>query len=331
MNFGSESKSKKTEIVDITKTILDPAMDFNVVESYKSIRSNVTFSLSTVNRKILAISSSNPSEGKSTTAANIAIAFAQTANKVLLIDADMRKPVQHKHFTLANKKGLSTAIGHMNSIQESIHKNVYKALDVMTAGPIPPNPSEMLASQQFADLLDELESQYDYIIVDTPPINVVSDTMVISKLISGILLVVKYAHTTFEDVQEALKRAELSEANVLGFVLNRISRKGNGYYYSYKYKYKYKNYEYNYTSHSDETTLDEIKITKREENTAPAKSETEATETELHEIVKEQENQLEESALDEKISDTESQPEESDSDTESAEQLNSDDNHDESE
>ena len=269
MNFGGESHSKNLPAPETSQTILDPAMDFNVTESYKSIRSNIMFTFSTMERKILAISSANPSEGKSTTAVNIALAFAQTESKVLLIDADMRKPVQHKHFKLANKSGLSTAIGHMNPIQESIQKKVYKNLDVMTSGPIPPNPSEMLASQQFSDLLDELEPQYDYILIDTPPINVVSDTMVISKLISGILLVVRHAQTTFEEAQEALNRAELSEANVVGFVLNNISRKSSGHYYSYKYKYKYGyksyGYGYGYGSYGHEPKLDEIRITKRED------------------------------------------------------------------
>ena len=141
VNF-SDGNSKKVQADH--RTILDQKMDFNVVENYKSIRSNIMFAFSTMPRKVLAISSANPSEGKSTTASNIAIAFSQMESKVLLIDADMRKPVQHKVFELSNKKGLSTAIGHMNPLEESIHKNVYKKLDVMPSGPIPPNPSEML-------------------------------------------------------------------------------------------------------------------------------------------------------------------------------------------
>ena len=133
----SGGNSKKSDNTRNHRTILDQNMDFNIIENYKSIRSNIMFAFSTMERKILAISSANPSEGKSTTACNVAIAFAQMESKVLLIDADMRKPVQHKIFELSNKKGLSTAIGHMNPLQESIHHNVYKQLDVMPSGPIP--------------------------------------------------------------------------------------------------------------------------------------------------------------------------------------------------
>ena len=257
INFGS----KKSEGLNSHSTIIDSKMDFNVIENYKSIRSNIIFAFSTLNRKVLAVSSANPGEGKSTTASNIALAFSQTGGKILLIDGDMRKPVQHKIFNLGNKKGLSTAIGHMNSVEESINKGVNEQLDVMTSGPIPPNPSEMLASQQFVDMIKELESQYDYIIIDTPPVNVVSDTFVMNKVISGLILVVEYAKTTFYELQDAIKRADLSEINLIGFVLNNISRKGSGHYYSYKYKYKYKNYEYGYGYRSDtEEKLSNVSI-----------------------------------------------------------------------
>ena len=278
VNF-SDGNSKKVQSEH--RTILDEKMDFNIVENYKSIRSNIMFAFSTMPRKILAVSSANPGEGKSTTASNIAIAFAQMESKVLLIDADMRKPVQHKVFELSNKKGLSTAIGHMNPLEESVHKGVYKHLDVMPSGPIPPNPSEMLASQQFSDILDELEPQYDYIIIDTPPINVVSDTLVMGKILSGLLLVVKYGQTTFEELQDAINHANLSELNVIGFVVNNISRKGSGHYYSYKYKYKYryKSYEYHYVSHSEDSMTSTPKLSMREDAPQEVPAETKAVET----------------------------------------------------
>lgn len=166
---------------------------FFIVESYKSIRTNVTFSLSTFDRKIFAVSSSNPGEGKSTTSANIAIAMAQSGSKVLLIDADMRKSVQHKIFGIKNKKGLSSAVSKISSLEDCIQKNVMENLDVMTAGPIPPNPSELLASEQMTAILNELSEKYTVIIIDTPPVNVVTDAMELAKNISGIIMVVRYA------------------------------------------------------------------------------------------------------------------------------------------
>ena len=134
------------------------------------MRTNLIFSLSTSDKKIFAISSPNPSEGKSTTAANIAITLAQADNKVLLIDADMRKPVQHKIFQVKNKIGLSSVIGKMETPAKCIHKNVVKNLDLLPTGPKPPNPSELLASDQTAKILEELSGKYDYIIIDTPPV-----------------------------------------------------------------------------------------------------------------------------------------------------------------
>lgn len=250
--FGSEKKKNGTEETHIKLT--DKDVPFNVVESYKSIRTNISFSLSTVDKKILVISSSNPGDGKSTTSANVAIALAQGGNKVLLIDADMRKSVQHKIFGIKNKKGLSSAISKMSKVDECIQKKVMDNLDVMTSGPIPPNPSELLASDSMTELLERLSGQYSTIIIDTPPVNLVTDAMELSKNVSGIVMVVRYGVTTDDDLDAALKRIEFSQMNMLGFILNDVKLKRNGRYYSknyYKYKYYKKGYGYGYYSNSE--------------------------------------------------------------------------------
>lgn len=258
--FG-ESKKKKGSDEDEHAKLTDKDIPFFIVESYKSIRTNVTFSLSTSNKKIFAVSSANPGEGKSTTSANIAIAMAQSGSKVLLIDADMRKSVQHKIFGIKNKKGLSSAVSKMSSLEDCIQKNVMENLDVLTAGPIPPNPSELLGSEQMTAILNELGEKYAVIIIDTPPVNVVTDAMELAKNISGIIMVVRYAVTTDEDLAAANKKIEFAQMNLLGFILNSIKLKSRGGYYSkYKYggKYYYKKgygygYSYGYYGNKPET------------------------------------------------------------------------------
>lgn len=241
----SFSGSKKKNDSEERKTLLDKEFPFHIVESYKAMRTNIVFSLSTSEKKIFAVSSADPGEGKSTTSANIAIALAQADHRVLLIDADMRKPVQHKIFKVKNKNGLSSVIGKMITPEQSIQKNIIKNLDLLTAGPKPPNPSELLASEQAEKVLNELSEKYDYVVVDTPPVNVVSDAMGISKSLAGILLVLKYGETTFDTTEKAMKKIQLADMNMLGFIINDISGKHHsGYYYRYKDKYGYSGYGY---------------------------------------------------------------------------------------
>ncbi|MBQ6181381.1 MAG: polysaccharide biosynthesis tyrosine autokinase [Ruminococcus sp.] len=233
--FGGSKKNSEVSRM----TLLEENVPFGIVESYKSIRTNIMFALSTSNKKAIAVTSPNPSEGKSTSAVNIAIAFAQTENKVLLIDADMRKPVVHKTFELTNTEGLSSVLGKMNTAEEAIKKDVAEGLDVLCAGPIPPNPSELLASEQFTALIDSLSEKYDFIVLDTPPVNMVSDVMTVKDSVAGALFVVKYGTTSFDDISECMKKAELADMDILGFILNEIKVRGNGSYYSSKYKYDY--------------------------------------------------------------------------------------------
>jgi len=219
-------------------TLLDPKTPFNVKESYKAMRTNIVFSLSTSDNKAFAVSSANPGEGKSTTAVNIAIALSQAEHKVLLIDGDMRKPVQHKVFDRKNHNGLSSVISGMKPLNDCIQKEVLPNLDLMSSGPKPPNPSELLASERCSGLIEELKDLYDYIVIDTPPINVVSDAMGLSSSIAGIIMVTRYGITTFDAAEDAMQKLELADMNLLGFVLNDISAKEAGAYSNYKYKYR---------------------------------------------------------------------------------------------
>lgn len=258
--FGDVKKKKKNADEDTHIRLTDGNVPFYVVESYKSIRTNVSFALSTVEKKIFAVSSANPGEGKSTTVSNMAIAMAQSGSKVLLIDADMRKSVQHKIFHLTNRNGLSSAVSKMQKLENCIQKNVMENLDVMTAGPIPPNPSELLGSESMTAILEELQAQYDCIVLDTPPINVVTDAMELAKNISGVVVVLRYARTTAEDVDNVFKRLELANMNMLGFILNDVKTKRSGSYSGYKSKYYYKKGYgyggYGYGYYGSQTTAD---------------------------------------------------------------------------
>ncbi|MBQ8961897.1 MAG: polysaccharide biosynthesis tyrosine autokinase [Ruminococcus sp.] len=245
-------KKRRSVTEDDHVKLTDDSVPFNVVESYKSIRTNVNFALATSERKIFAVSSANPGEGKSTVSANAAIAIAQSGSKVLLIDGDMRKSVQHRIFGLKNKKGLSTAISRMDDIGSCISRNVMEDLDVLTAGPIPPNPSELLGSESMVQLIEKLSQEYSYIVIDTPPVNVVTDAMELADKAAGIIMVLRYASTTTDDVDSAMKKIEQSNMNMLGFVLNDVKVKKNGKYYKYKGKYGY-GYGYGYQPQIEET------------------------------------------------------------------------------
>jgi len=224
-----------------SKYRLNANSDFQIMEAYKSLRTNVLFSLATSKNKIAIISSALPSEGKSTTCANLAIAMGQTGSKVLLIDADLRRPTQHKIFRLNNSKGLSRLIAGFDNYEDAVHKKVDVNLDVITSGPRPPIPSELLGSSQMVNLLAELSDLYDFILIDTPPVNVVTDALVFSGETAGILLAVRQKQTTYDELQKALDIIKFAQTNTLGVVItdvkdyNKSSEK-----YSKKYDHEYK-------------------------------------------------------------------------------------------
>ena len=252
MNIKSKKKQESTKAKRMT--MLDKDFPFAVTEAFKALRTNIMFALSTRNSKIFAISSALPSEGKSTISANLALTFAQTDSKVLFIDADLRKPVAHRTFNLQNKLGLSTLLGGIDSFREVLNSQVVDGLDVITSGPIPPNPSEMLGSENMKVLLEKLSEYYDYIIIDTPPINIVSDTLNMLPFIAGVCLVCRQGGTPNEAFEEALNSIKFADGHVLGAILGQVQTFGKtgykrGYRYSRyggKYGYKYSDYGYSY-------------------------------------------------------------------------------------
>lgn len=217
---------------------------FAVVEAYNTIRTNILFVLSQHKGRSFVVSSSNPGEGKSTTALNIASSFSQLGSKILIIDGDMRKPILHKKAHIQNSKGLSSVLVGFCGIDEAIHE-INPFLYLLPSGPTPPNPGELLSSEAFDELMVSLKEKFDYVIVDTPPINVVSDAVVAATRTDGIVLVARDRKTYHDDFKSTISSIEFANVKILGAVLNAIDAKEtekHKYKYKYRYRYKYRNY-----------------------------------------------------------------------------------------
>ncbi|MCF8888184.1 CpsD/CapB family tyrosine-protein kinase [Priestia megaterium] len=203
-----------------------------VAEQYRTIRTNIQFSNVDQDIKTIVVTSSGAEEGKSTTTSNLATVYAQQGLKVLLIDADLRKPTGHYTFRLENHIGLTNVLTRQSTLAQAVQASEIPHLSVLTSGPIPPNPSELLASAQMAELLKEMKKQFDMIIFDTPPILAVADAQILANQVDGTVLVVSSGKT---EKDAALKSKELlsnAKGKLLGVVLNnRKVEEGNYYYY----------------------------------------------------------------------------------------------------
>lgn len=244
--FNKNKKQTQRTKEQEREIILTDESSFHVKEAYKATRTNIMFSLTNKGCKRIVVTSSFPGEGKSTTCINLAITFAQTGSHVLLIDADMRKPTVHRKLDLTNGNGLAHLLSNFCTAEEAINHTKYENLDVITSGHIPPNPAELLASETMGELLDTLGANYDYILIDTPPLNVVTDATVLSQHVSGTVVVVREGVTHYKDVQDAIGKLEFAQAKILGFILHDVKEgKGSKYGKYSKYsRYGYKNDAY---------------------------------------------------------------------------------------
>lgn len=226
---------------------------FRVAEAYKMIRTNLLFTLANAKSKVVIFSSAEPSAGKSTLCSNLAIVMAQTGAKVLLIDADMRKPVQHRNFRVSKSLGLSKILGNLNTFDECVVRGVVPGLDLLPSGSIPPNPSELLGSDKMKSLIAKAEEEYDYIFMDSPPLAVVADALVLAPQSAGVVLVARQKQTTYDELEECIESIKRISAAVLGVVVTDVHATSAGYMrYDSKYYYRSYNYEYRHRAKSDD-------------------------------------------------------------------------------
>lgn len=244
------AKDKKKKFASQQRVLVDNAnissdLKFRIEEAYKSIRANIMFSVVKKGCKIIVVSSSLPNEGKTTTTVNLAASISQADQRVLLIDGDLRKPKIHQYFSVSSAPGLTDYLSDVASARHKmdifgiIHPTKYENLSVITSGTIPPNPAELLGSDFMRDFLNGISKDFDYIIIDTPPLNVVSDALPLIRESDGVVLVVRDNQTTHPELQKALSSLEFIDAKILGFVVNFVESKagkGSGSSYdSYNY------------------------------------------------------------------------------------------------
>ena len=210
------------------------------IESLRSIRTAIHFALTSAKNNIIMIAGPSPEVGKSFISTNLATIFAQGNKRVLLIDADMRRGYMHKYFDVDVKPGLSELLSGQADLSQVLHKTQVANLDVITRGKSPTNPSEMLSSTQFKDLLEKFQTQYDHIIIDTPPVLAVTDGIIISQYTGVNLIVARYAKSQMKELELTVNRFEQAGVKVNGFILNDIQRASAGYGYGYNYAYAYK-------------------------------------------------------------------------------------------
>ncbi len=238
MKIKLKNFNKKSKKNTVNSATLSEKSKFAIVESYKAARTNIMFSLSASDDKIFAVTSFSKGEGKSTASANLAISFSKMEKRVLLVDCDLRRPNVHNIFKVNNSIGLSNVIGKMVNFEEAVKRDVLSNLDILPSGTVPPNPSELMCSGSFVELIEKLKDEYDYIIFDTPPIGVVSDALLLKDLIAGFVIVVRERSSTHGDLRQLLDGVKLAGSKVLGVLkVGCVSstKRGKKSYYYYQY------------------------------------------------------------------------------------------------
>ncbi len=240
--FSLKKNGSKSKVFNPSKMLLTENSSFSVQESFKTLRTNVTFSLPGQKNRCIGVVSANRGEGKSTVSVNLAISLAQIDKKVVIVDCDMRIPTVAAKLGMENRPGLSDFLADEDgSSQLPVISNKDFNIDVIPAGTIPPDPTKLIESPQMKDLIKALKVVYDYVIVDFPPVTVVSDAAILSSVIDGYLIVALHDSTGTSQMDETIRQLNFAKANVLGFVYNskpasRKAYKKNSKYYYYEYR-----------------------------------------------------------------------------------------------
>lgn len=206
-----------------------------ISEAYRTLRTNIQFSSIDEELRVIMVTSAGPGEGKSTTLVNLAVAYAQADKKVLVIDADLRKPTMHHTLQVSNRFGLTNLLTNQLTIPDVVQETTIPSLSIISSGPIPPNPSEILASKKMISVLDELKQQFDIILIDAPPAIAVTDSQIIATRADGVILVVDSDKVKRDAALKAKQNLDNVRARILGVVLNNVDRKNKDAYYYYYY------------------------------------------------------------------------------------------------
>lgn len=232
-SFTSDDESTPDELF----TFRNPKS--SITESCRSIRTNIVFSSAGKNLRRLLVTSAGPQEGKSTAVINLGIIFAQGGKRVLLVDSDLRRPRLHRAFEASRKHGLTDLIMKEAKIEDVVTTTVVPGLDLITCGPIPPNPAELLGTPRMGELAEEFADRYDLVLFDSPPVVAVTDAVIMSKIVDGVILIAKAGKTTREIISKATRQLGDVSATVQGTVLNDFNIRDAGYrYYYYYYHYR---------------------------------------------------------------------------------------------
>ena len=273
--FKRKNKSNPNARAEYRDRLLNPGTEFMVSEAYNKMRTNLMYTLADKKCPVIGVTSAFKGSGKSLTLANLAISYSQLGKHVLVIDCDLRSPVQHRVFNLKNMTGVSEILGGFSQGGISVHKiKEYPNVSVLNAGATPPNPSELLASERMEKLVALVKEKFDMVIIDLPPINVVTDAGVISSLVDGYVFVVRSGVDDNRSVRSALDTLNQMNANVLGVVLNDVNMTQGKRYGRYgKYGYGRQASEFAMGVQSSAAQNDSAELTLAEETLVKADGE----------------------------------------------------------
>jgi capsular exopolysaccharide synthesis family protein len=247
--YSYGTKDKLPKIRDGEKTSIELINHFYpnlaVSEAYRTIRTSILFSQTDRKAsKVITFSSAFPQEGKSTTTSNIAVSFAQLREKVLLIDGDLRRPRLHRIFKLRNVHGLSSVLTDRSPLKDAIQKTLVENLWLLSSGPIPPNPAELLNSTRMKQLLDQLRENFDHIFIDSPPLLFVSDGAILSSISDSTIIVLRPEKASRKPFLSSIGEIRRAKAHLIGVIFNDVDyRKASYSYDQYKYHYHGKYYD----------------------------------------------------------------------------------------
>lgn len=241
----NNNKDNRANLLYKKTMLLSDRSAFSVKEAYKTLRTNVMFSLPGKDSKCIGVVSPERGDGKSSVSINLAISFAQINKKVIIVDCDLRLPTIASKLGIEAKPGLSNFLsGNQDSEQPLIRRSSEYGIDIMTAGDIPPDPTALITSRQMDAFIELLKKYYDYIILDFPPATIVSDAASVSRIVDGYLIVIRHNSSEFSKINETLRQMDFADAKILGFVYNGKDEQKK-YYKNGKYsKYYYNNYYY---------------------------------------------------------------------------------------